>query len=64
MSKKKQLQNAVIINGTIYEMVDDNAGPDAGSECNRCAIRERCSEPVCVTLFDGGEGTRFEKVTD
>ena len=59
------LENAVIINGNVYELVDDNGGEDAGSECNRCALRERCKgyDSLCVALFDDVKGKRFEELT-
>ena len=64
MPKIKQLENAVIIGGITYELIPDNAGPDAGSECNRCALREQCRhvDALCVSLFDDTKGMRFEEL--
>jgi hypothetical protein len=65
MRKTKPLENAVIRNGIIYELVKDTTGPDAGSECNRCALREPCKgyDALCVALFDDAQGMRFEEIT-
>ena len=64
MKKTKPLENAVIRNGIIYELVKDTAGPDAGSECNRCALREPCKgfDALSVALFDDAHVMRFEEL--
>ena len=57
--KKEEVKNGVIINGTIYQLVDDF---DDDSECNRCALHDCCADPICVALFaDDSEHRRFEK---
>jgi len=49
MSKK--LKNAIIIGGTVYELIDDREA----DECQRCALLmtcERFNETLCVSLFE------------
>lgn len=49
MSKK--LENAIIIGGRVYEMIDDRES----DECQRCALIKKCecfNETLCVTLFE------------
>lgn len=61
MSKK--LENAIIIGGNVYELIDDREG----DECDRCALAvdcDSCNDPICVTVFVDAEGKRFEERTD
>ena len=61
MSKK--LENAIIIGGKVYELIDDREG----DECDRCALAVDCdsrNDPICVTVFFDAEGKRFEERTD
>lgn len=49
MSKK--LENAIIIGGKVYELIDD----DGVDECQRCALQKMCecfNETLCVPLFE------------
>ena len=60
MSKK--LENAIIIGGKVYELIDDREG----DECDRCALAvdcDSCTDPICVTVFVDAEGKRFEERT-
>ena len=53
----KKLENAIIIGGKVYELVDDSEG----DECERCALTqcEGVHEPICCILFDEAERKRF-----
>ena len=58
MSKK--IENAIIINGKVYELVED-LGED---ECERCALRDDChycADVLCVTVFSEVKNKRFEE---
>ena len=57
--EKEEVKNGVIINGTIYQLVDDFGD---GSECDRCDLHDCCSDAICVALFeDASKNRRFEK---
>lgn len=61
MSKK--LENAIIIGGKVYELIDDCEG----DECYRCAFTGNCdciNDPICVMVFDDANRKRFEERTD
>lgn len=61
MSKK--LENAIIIGGTVYELIEDR-GDD---ECQRCALLLTCegfNKTLCVSLFADVISKRFEERTD
>lgn len=61
MSKK--LENAIIIGGSVYELIDD----DGVDECQRCALLKMCehfSGCLCVSLFENVVYKRFEERTD
>ena len=58
MSKK--LENAIIIGGKVYELIDDCEG----DECLRCAFTGNCdciNDPICVMVFDDANRKRFEE---
>ena len=57
MSKK--IENAIIINGKVYELVED-LGED---ECERCALRKCCKtdQVLCVTVFNEAQNKRFKE---
>ena len=54
------LKNAVIIDGVVYEFIDDSR-PD---ECMYCDLRKKCEHCMCFFLFNDVEGKRFKKRTD
>lgn len=57
MSEK--LENAIIINGRVYELVEDREG----GECDRCALAVDCDcnhNPICVFVFGDADGKRFD----
>lgn len=59
MSKK--LENAIIISGRCYELVNDTDG----DECERCALSDQCNcnnNPLCLNLFGDAYNKRFEEV--
>jgi hypothetical protein len=61
MSKK--LENAIIIGGKVYELIDDYEG----DECDLCAFTGNCdciNDPICVMVFDDANRKRFEERTD
>ena len=53
-------ENAIIINGRIYVLVDDGEA----EECSRCALQEQCntSSLLCELLDDAPQDKRFEKM--
>ena len=54
------IQNAIIIGGTVYELVEDLGG----DECERCALNDQCncnSNPLCLNLFGDAYNKRFEE---
>lgn len=57
MSKK--IENAIIINGKVYELVED-LGED---ECERCALGKCCTtdQAFCVTVFNDAQNKRFKE---
>ncbi len=60
---KINIQNAIIIGGTVYELVEDCEG----DECLRCAFTGNCdciNDPICVMVFDDANRKRFEERTD
>ena len=58
----KKLENAIIIGGRVYELIDDLDG----DECDRCAFADNCDwhKPHCVEVFGGGQQQRFIERTD
>ena len=61
MSKK--LENAIIIGGSVYELIDDCEA----DECLRCALTGNCdcvNDPICVMVFADANRKRFEERTD
>jgi hypothetical protein len=60
MGLRKKIENAIIIGGKVYELVDDSED----DECLRCALEEECnniSGHICVMLFDDVIGKRFKE---
>ena len=55
----ENLENAIIIGGKVYELVDDSED----DECERCelTICHICNESICVMLFDDVIGKRFKE---
>lgn len=52
-------ENAVIINGYIYALIDDLKN----DECLRCDLQEQCNEGealICNVLFGDGRDKRFK----
>ncbi len=62
MGLSKKTENAIIIGGKVYELVDDSEG----DECERCelTICHIGKESICVMLFDDVIGKRFKERTD
>ena len=63
MEEKTRIDNAIIIGGKVYELIDDREG----GECDRCALAVDCDsyrKPICVTVFVDAEGKRFERKKD
>ena len=59
----EKLENAIIIGGRVYELIDDCEG----DECDRCALAvdyDGYNNLICVTVFVDAEGKRFEERTD
>ncbi len=59
----EKLQNAIIINGVVYEFIDD----DRSCECTYCDLICQCKEfygCLCSIIFDDIVGKRFEERTD
>ena len=60
MEDGHKIENAIIIGGKVYELVDDSED----DECLRCALKEECSNisgHICVMLFDDVIGKRFKE---
>ena len=59
MGLSKKIENAIIIGGKVYELVDDSED----DECERCelTICHICNESICVMLFDDVIGKRFKE---
>ena len=62
---EKKLENAIIIGGTVYELVDDNRP----NECVYCDLINCCqkfSDCICAIIFDYDDvvGKRFKERTD
>lgn len=62
----KDLQNAIIIDGTVYELVEDNGDYN---ECQRCDLFDMCYEAqatICGNIFDyeTARKKRFKERTD
>lgn len=58
----EKLQNAIIINGVVYEFIDD----DRSNECEYCDLKyhcRECSDCLCF-IFADTEGKRFKERTD
>lgn len=52
---RKGMQNAVVINGTVYELVDV---PHGSETCKTCAMLKECKEisgTICVGIFGGNK---------
>jgi hypothetical protein len=52
-------ENAIILNGKVYVLVDD----DQPEECHRCALREQCDKGgtlLCQLIDFDGQGKRFD----
>jgi hypothetical protein len=63
MGLSKKIENAIIINGRVYELIDDSEE----NECDRCALVVDCNEyrePICVNVFTDSQGKRFKERTD
>lgn len=58
----EKLENAIIIGGTVYELVDVEKDCD---ECDTCDLKDYCINivPTCV-LFDDPIGKHFKERTD
>ena len=54
------LKNAIIIDGVVYEFIDD----DRPYECEYCDLRKKCKYRMCLLIFRDVEGKRFKKRTD
>ena len=57
------LKNAIIINGVVYEFIDD----DRPCECAYCDLKCHCKgsyDCICLTIFDDTVGKRFKERTD
>lgn len=55
---KIDIQNAIIIGGRVYELVEDLDG----DECDRCALSDQCnsnSNPLCLNIFCNAYNKRF-----
>lgn len=59
-----RMQNGITINGVEYELIEDNEA----DECERCALKDRCStikhEAICNIIFgfDIAATRRFKKI--
>ena len=63
LKNRTRIDNAIIIGGNVYELIDDREG----DECERCALAVDCDSyrsPICVTVFSDAEGKRFERKKD
>lgn len=57
------LKNAIIIDGVVYEFIDDNRS----CECKYCDLKgqcRKCSDCLCLIIFDDTKGKRFKERTD
>ena len=57
------LKNAIIIDGVVYEFIDD----DRPNECEYCDLKyhcRECSDCLCLIIFKDTEGKRFKERTD
>ena len=54
------LKNAIIIDGVVYEFIDD----DRQHECKYCDLRKKCQYSMCLWIFRDVEGKRFKERTD
>ena len=63
IKNRMRINNAIIINGRVYELIDDSEE----NECDRCALVVDCNEyrePICVNVFTDSQGKRFKERTD
>lgn len=64
MGEQPPMQNGITINGVEYELIEDNEA----DECERCALKDRCStikhEAICNIIFgfDIAATRRFKKI--
>lgn len=60
---KKLPQNAIIINGKVYELVDNKSDQ---TDCDICDLKKVCfeyyEEILCVDLFDDADGKTFKLI--
>jgi hypothetical protein len=66
-SSTKKGQNAVVINGTVYELVLVEPEEQERGECETCALRGVChnaADVICGMLFGGAPATNrhFKKL--
>jgi hypothetical protein len=64
---RKGMQNAVVINGTVYELVLAEPEEQEQGECETCALRGVChdaADVICSMLFGGAPVTNrhFKKL--
>jgi hypothetical protein len=55
------MKNAIIINGTVYELVPNDTGKYA---CETCALRNICFDfdyALCITIYDAEGKDHFIK---
>lgn len=57
------LQNAIIINGKVYELVDNKSDQ---TDCDICDLKKVCfeyyEEILCVDLFDDADDKTFKLI--
>lgn len=60
---KKLPQNAIIINGKVYELVDNKSDQ---TDCDICDLKKVCfeyyEEILCVDLFDDADDKTFKLI--
>lgn len=59
------IQNGIIINGTVYELVQSGS-KDLSHECENCDLLDQCfkmeSDLLCNILYEVSQGKHFKKV--
>ena len=61
MAIMNDIENAVIIGGVVYELIDD----DKRDECARCDLLEECAKittTICAPVFGNTIGQRFKRI--
>ena len=61
MAIMNDIENAVIIDGVVYELIDD----DKRDECARCDLVEECAKTtttMCAPVFGNTIGKRFKRI--